>query len=733
MVPNRPTSNSYFLGVLAEQAKSDDRAAPFELSDLISKLRYLSPQEIAEIRQACEYAAKAHEGQTRKTGHSYITHPLAVAGILAELEADHETIMAGTLHDVIEDCNVSKETLETRFGRAVADIVDGVTKLSESSTPDEFHATNIQNIALATVEDIRVIVVKLADRLHNMRTLGVMAKDKRLAIAQETLEIYAPIAQRLGIYMIKNELEDLAFAAKNSFRSDHISHAVDRFIDSNKKNIREVESSIQAHFNEIGLDASVTFHAPHLYAIYRKMKYGPMTFDEAMTFLNFRVITDTIEDCYRALGAVHLVFKPNTRGFHDYIAARKHNGYQALHTQVIGPRGKLTKIQIRTEQMEEFANRGITIIRPADLDTSAEALNEELRRSFANTIEDIQDQADNALDFLAKFKHDLVRDRILVYTPDGEVVHLPVGATVIDFAYAISTTLAGQCTGSLVDNQQAPLSTALETGQTVEILTKKNTMPSPAWLDYAVTPRARTAIKRQLDRRTDVLAVKTGERLLAAALAQAGVSLDEFDFRSHRKVYKDLQVKHRNELLVRIGRGQLQPSFAAMKLLASVKGEVPSIYLEDGLSTVAIVDQKLNATFANCCGPVPGDKIVGHGTQQKGFVVHRRGCTTAKSDKKAERVQLTWGDTGNEEFSTTLQIWITGEKDSIYKLSSVLRLTDARLIRLETLPEQGVMGTVRVEIKVRNSDHLKRVTSNLIRSHFVGNVQRLGDRTAMKA
>ena len=302
MATKRPTNSSYFVGVLAEQARSDTQAAPFELSDLISQLRYLTPQQIAEIREACKYAERAHEGQTRKTGHSYITHPLAVAGILAELEADHETIMAGVLHDVIEDCNVTKETLETRFGIKVANIVDGVTKLAEFSSTQEFHATNIQSIALATVKDPRVIVVKLADRLHNMRTLAVVDKDKRLAIATETLEIYAPIAQRLGIYVIKNELEDLAFAAKNSFRSDHITYAVERFEKANEDNIRVVQSRIQAHFNEIGLDASINYHSPHLYAIYHKMKHGPMTFDEAMTFLNFRVLTHSTEDCYRAPG-----------------------------------------------------------------------------------------------------------------------------------------------------------------------------------------------------------------------------------------------------------------------------------------------------------------------------------------------------------------------------------------------------------------------------------------------
>lgn len=728
MAQTPTSSSSFFVGVLAEQARSDAQAAPVELSDLISKLRYLTPQQIQEVHEACTYAEHAHEGQTRKTGHSYITHPLAVAGILADLEADHETIMAGVLHDVIEDCEVTKKVLKTRFGRSVADIVDGVTKLADVDSRQESQATNIQNVALAAVADPRVIVVKLADRLHNMRTLAVVDKDRRLAIATETQEIYAPIAQRLGIYVIKNELEDLAFAARNSFRSDHIGYAVSRFDDANESNIHLVTTRIQAHFNAIGLDASVDYYPPHLYAIYRKMQNGPMSFQEATTFLNFRVLTESVEECYQALGAVHHVFKPNTRGFHDYIAAPKQNGYQSLHTQVIGPRGKLTKIQIRTRQMDNFANRGITSMFQHSLDPRSLSLNETLAKAFSDTIEDIQAHSVDAIDFLAKFKQDLLRDRILVYTPDGDVIHLPTGSTVIDFAYAISTGLGNNCVGSLVDNQPAPLSTVLEAGQTISIETAKSARPSPAWLDYAVTSRARNAIILQLDKSSHSQAIKIGSRLLETALAQSGVSLKDLDFRSHRKVYKLLNVSHREELFAAIGRGQLESHFAALKLLSSVTEEVPHVHLEDGQSSVALINAKLNATFAQCCGPVPGDQIIGHGTRQKGFVVHRRACMTAKADKQADRVPLAWGDTANEEFSSHLLIWITGESDSIYRLTSALRLTDARLIQMVTLPEQGVMNTVRAEIKVRNSDHLKRISNNLRRSHFVGKVLRIGDK-----
>ena len=728
MAQNPAESGSFFVGVLAKQARSDAQAAPIELSGLIAKLGYLTPQQIQEVREACKFAEKAHSGQKRKTGHSYITHPLAVAGILADLEADHETIMAGALHDVIEDCEVSKTNLKTRFSPTVAELVDGVTKLADIRSRQESQATNIQNILLAAVADPRVIVVKLADRLHNMRTLAVVDKEKRLAIATETLEIYAPIAQRLGIYVIKNELEDLAFAAKNSFRSDHITYAVDRFETANKENIDEVETRIQAHFNAIGLDASVDYHAPHLYAIYRKMKNGPMSFEEATTFLNFRVLTQDLEDCYRALGAVHHVFKPNTRGFHDYIAAPKQNGYASLHTQVIGPRGKLTKIQIRTHHMDEFAKRGITSMQGSSLDQSASNLNDALAKAFSDTVEDIQAQADDAVDFLAKFKTDLIRDRILVYTPDSDVIHLPTGATVIDFAYAISTNLGNQCEGCLVDNQPAPLSTALENGQTVSIKVAKNASPSPAWLSYAVTPRARTAINRQLDKSSLSQAIKIGAKLLDSTLSQAGVSLKDLDFRSHRNVYKLLNVSHRNELFAAIGRGQLESRFVALKLLSQMSDEVPSIYLEDGQSSVSLINTKLNASYAQCCGPVPGDPILGHDTRQKGFVVHRRGCMTAKADKKADRVPLAWGDTANEEFTTGLQVWITGDRESTYRLASALRLTDARLLEMAMLPEQGIMTAVRVVIKVINSDHLKRVISNLRRTHFVGNVLRIGDK-----
>ena len=728
MAQNPAQSSSFFVGLLAEQARSDAQAAPVELDGLVAKLGYLTPQKITEVSEACRYAAQAHHGQRRKTGHSYITHPLAVAGILADLEADHETVMAGVLHDVIEDCEVTKEVLKARFGNSVAEIVDGVTKLADMHSRQESQATNIQNVALAAVADPRVIVVKLADRLHNMRTLGVVDKERRLAIATETQEIYAPIAQRLGIYDIKNELEDLAFAAKNSFRSDHISYAVQRFEATNETNISQVTTKVQAHFNAIGLDCTIDYLKPHLYAIYRKMKNGPMKFEEATAFLNFVVLTDSVEECYRALGAVHHVFKPNTRGFHDYIAAPKQNGYQSLHTQVIGPQGKLTKIQIRTREMDEFAGRGITSMFQHSLDPSASSLNESLSKAFNDTIQDIQAHSVDAVDFLNEFKHDLLRDRILVYTPDGDVIHLPTGSTVIDFAYAISTQMGNTCRGSMVDNEKAPLSTLLETGQTVSISTNESAKPSPAWLDYAVTPRARNAITRHLDKSSHSQAIDIGSRLLESALAESGVSLKDLDFRSHRKVYKILNVSHREELFAAIGRGQLDSYFVALKLLSSVTEESPSVRLVDGQSSVGLINAKLNANYAQCCGPVPGDQIIGHGTRQKGFVVHRRACMSAKADKKADRVPLAWGDTSNEQFTTQLMIWITAETESIYRLTSALRLTDASLVQLHTLPEQGIMTVVRVEIRVQNSDHLKRVSNNLRRSHFVGKVLRIGDK-----
>ena len=727
MASSPETSNSYFVGELAQRARSDQLAAPVDVSDLIAKLTYLNPTEIRQIRVACKYAEKAHEGQTRKTGHAYITHPLAVAGILAELEADYETVAAGVLHDVIEDCDVSRDSLAKIFGDTIANIVEGVSKLNISGPNKVSNADIVHKLLDASTKDPRVIYVKLADRLHNAQTLAVMAKDRRLDIATETLDLYAPIAQRLGIYRIRNEMQDRAFEAKHSFRADHLRHAVSNFEQENQKTIRKVTNQIQAYLNQRGISATVHYYPPHLYAIYQKMKAGGLKFGDVMASLNFCVLVDSKEPsaCYSALGAVHQVYKHDQRGFRDYVAAPKHNGYQALHTTVIGPHGGLLKVQIRTLSMERCANRGITV---TDIQPYSAGPFSQIISSFTDSIKDIEAQSLSATEFLDTFKRSVNAKQILVYTPDNEVIHLPTGATVIDFAYKISTELGNQCFDSFVDGQRAPISTVLESGQTVRIVCSEDSSPNPAWLSIATTVRALNAIKNELDQNEHDHAVEIGSQLLEKEVNRAGIKLADLDFRSHRKLYRELNVKRRENLLEKIGRGHLQARSVALKLLSTNTNTLPDVYLEGGQASVGIVDQRIPATYAQCCGPVPGDRIVGHYTQSRGLVVHRRACLTGKADSKVDRQLLRWGDVDGTFFETSVQIWATSDGDSLYRVHNILRMGNAQVQRIEVLPHQGVMQSIRVSLGVKNLNHLNRVLRSLRMAGFVGKVLRSGDK-----
>ena len=726
MAISEPTSNSYFVEELAKKARSDELAAPTDVAGLLAKLSYLTSKQVARVKTACKFAETAHAGQKRKTGHDYITHPLAVAGIVADLEGDCDSVIAAVLHDIIEDCDISEAEVRSVFGDAVAHIVASVSNLEEHSGKTH-QADIIHRVLDFAAKEHRVILVKLADRLHNTRTLAVMEKKSRIRIATETLQIYAPIARRLGIYALANELEDLAFAAKHSFRHDHISHAIRKFEEDNAKTIQSVKNQVQAQLNEAGIDAKIEYYPLQLYTIYRRMKAQSRKFQDVMAFLNFCVLTKSAEDCYRVLGEVHKVFKHDQRGFRDYIASPKRNGYQGLHTIVIGPHGRPTKVQMRSLDMEKFALRGITTIAPYSY-SSDQSYNESVLRSFRDDISDIQAQSESVGDFLNKITHDLNLEQILVYTPKNNVIHLPVGASVIDFAYKVSPHIGNSCIGCFVDGEAAPLSTVLESGQTINVSTAPEAVPNPAWLQYAKTPRARNAINAALDKQGSLDASRIGQALLGRALAQVGLSLQDLDFRSHRQLYKDINVRRRTELIEAIGRGHVSAQFVAMKLRSSVSDTAPAVYLEEGLTSVQMLDEHMNASYANCCGPVPGDQIMGLNTKQKGLVVHRRACRTAKSDKNVDKLPLTWGETGSSSFATGLQIWLTNETDSIWKLQTALYRADARLLRFEQLPLQEITQAVRVTIEVRNSDHLRRTIGNLRGTHYVSKVLRSGDK-----
>ncbi len=507
----------------------------FTIDDLADRLGgYLPSDEIQQVKRAFYYAEQAHDGQRRRSGEPYVTHPLAVANILANMHMDHQSLMAAMLHDVIEDTGVSKKALEAQFGKPVAELVDGVSKLTQITFEDKAvaQAENFQKMVLAMSRDIRVIIVKLADRLHNMRTLGALRPDKKRRIARETLEIYARIAGRLGINTIRIELEDLSFQAIHPMRSERIKRAVAKARGHRRSAMREIQSSLQKSLDDDGLNGTVIGRQKHLLSIYKKMRDQRKPFVEIMDVFGFRIITEDVASCYRILGVVHNLYKPVPGRFKDYIAIPKANGYQSLHTTLFGSRGMPIEVQIRTREMEAMANNGIAAhwLYKAGQTSHPIAEGSHARaRAWVKGLLEMQRHAGDSLEFIEHVKNDLFPDDIYVFTPKGDIMELPQGATVIDFAYTVHTDIGNNCIACRIDRHLAPLSTRLESGQTLEIITAPGAKPNITWLNFVTTAKARSAIRHALKYQQQTEAVMLGRRLLNKALAPFDTSLEELD------------------------------------------------------------------------------------------------------------------------------------------------------------------------------------------------------------
>ncbi|MFT5576955.1 MAG: guanosine-3',5'-bis(diphosphate) 3'-pyrophosphohydrolase, partial [Bermanella sp.] len=483
---------------------------------------YLSPEQVNLVQRAYYYAEQAHEGQRRRSGEPYVTHPLAVAAILADMHMDHQSLMAAMLHDVIEDTAINKKTLGDQFGGTVAELVDGVSKLSriEFQSRAEQQAENFQKMALAMARDIRVILVKLADRLHNMRTLGVLQPAKRRRIARETLEIYAPIAQRLGMHNIRLEFEDRGFSAMYPMRADRIRAAVKKMRGDRSEIVENIREAIESYLDEEGISTRVLGREKHLYSIYQKMRAKRKSFNEIVDLYAFRIVVDSVDSCYRVLGCVHSLYKPVPGQFKDYIAIPKANGYQSLHTGLFGLHGVPIEIQIRTADMEEMANNGIAAHWLYKTDGEAQGGRSHARaRQWVQGLLEMQQRAGNSLEFIENVKVDLFPDEIYVFTPRGEILELPAGATPVDFAYAVHSDIGNKCVACRINRRLAPLSEVLQSGQTVEIITAQGAQPNPGWLNYVVTAKARSTIRHFLKHQRRSEAMELGQRMLEKALA----------------------------------------------------------------------------------------------------------------------------------------------------------------------------------------------------------------------
>ena len=725
-------NGSFFVGRLAEQARRDSVANPATIAKLLRVAStYLPEDQVRQIADAHAYASTAHEGQTRRTGHAYITHPLAVANILAGMRMDPETIIAGLLHDVLEDTGVAKDVLGEQFGTSVADIVDGVSKLKNIfRSRAEAQAENFQKMAMARAKDIRVIMVKLADRLHNMRTIGVMSAEQRKRIARETLDFYAPIANRLGIHSMKVEFEELGFQALYPLRADRIGEAVRAARGNRNELMLELERSLSSALSTEGVSAQVSGREKHLYSIYRKMKTQHKPFSEIMDVFGFRIVVDQVDDCYRALGIVHNLYKPVAGRFKDYIAIPKANGYQSLHTTLFGMHGVPIEVQIRTGHMDAVAENGIAghwlyKSEEEEFQTSAHRA-----RQWVRDLLDLQQRAGNPMEFIESLKIDLFPDEVYVFTPRGQILELPRGSCPVDFAYAVHTDVGNRCVACRIDRNLAPLSQQLQSGQSVEIITSEEARPNPDWLTFVVSSKARTGIRQALKTQQDSQSIAFGRQLLNRSLASANKSINDLDFRRLRRVFKEFGVRKLDEVLAAIGNGQLMSYAVAQRLLAEDDPNFEGVPVESGGPVAIRGGEGLVVNYGRCCGPVPGDAIVGHMTPGKGFVVHVETCPNMVEIRRRrgakEIIPAHWAATRESEFLTTLRLQVNRRKGIIAELAGTLAEVDAGVENIHVEERSAEVTSVIARLSVRDRTHLAKAIRRLRNLPNVISITRLG-------
>ena len=676
--------------------------------------QYLDQNQVDQVVRAFEFAEVAHEGQFRKSGEPYINHPLAVAAILAEMRMDHQCLMAALLHDVIEDTGVPKHQIGSEFDKEVAELVDGVSKLSSMfHSRAEAQAENFQKMTLAMAKDIRVILVKLADRLHNMRTLGYLAPEKRRRIAKETLEIYAPIALRLGMNQIRVEFEELGFRALYPLRSSMIEKAVRRARGNRKEVVGKILKSIEACLDRDQLGAEVFGREKHLYSIYDKMRAKRRSFTEIMDVYAFRIIVDDVDTCYRTLGAVHNLYKPVAGRFKDYIAIPKANGYQSLHTTLFGMHGLPIEIQIRTHEMEEFANRGIAGHWLYKSQDTAASPGHKRAREWMQGLLELQQSAGNSLEFIENVKIDLFPDEVYIFSPMGEIYELPQGSTAIDFAYAVHTDIGNSCVACRIDRRLAPLSTALESGQTVEIIRASGALPNPAWLSFIVTGKARSGIRNALKEQQLNESIILGRRLIDRALATLNRRLDLVSESAMTSVVERAKLTHFDDLLAEIGLGNQMASVVARRLVEDQPG-TPEHSTGDAQGPLSIKGTEgLVVNYARCCRPIPGDPIIGHLSAGRGIVIHLESCKNMSElrEKPEEMMAVRWEDQLDQEFAVELRAELEHEKGLIAVLASTITGADA--------------NTVNLVINVSDRVHLARVIRKIRHIHNINKILRV--------
>lgn len=688
---------------------------------------YLKPEDVSQLKNAYSFGQGAHSGQFRKTGEPYISHPLAVARILGKLHLDAPTLTAALLHDVVEDTHISKEEISERFGEPVAELVDGVSKLEKIrfQTQEEAQAENFRKMLLAMARDVRVILIKLADRLHNMQTLNVMRTEKQRSIARETLEIYAPLAHRLGLNKIYQELQELGFRYSYPLRYRVLVKATKAARGNRREVIGKIQDAVTHKLiEEAGLNAKVSGREKHIYSIYKKMADKHLSFSEVLDIYGLRVIVDNIPSCYVALGALHSLYKPIPGKFKDYIAIPKANGYQSLHSTLLGPYGLPIEMQIRTQEMHRIAENGVASHwLYKSMEANLNDLHMKTNQWLQSLLETLSDSADS-MEFLEHLKIDLFPGDVYVFTPQGKILTLPRISTAVDFAYAIHSDIGNCCVAAKINGENAPLRSVLKNGDRVEIITAPYAKPNPSWLSYVVTGKARSHIRRFLKTIQYDESVELGERMLNQALLSLNIEPAMISDGQWEKLVRDIGAKSRKAVLADMALGKQLPAVIAKRLASPLESLQSERTISGGPITI-LGTEGITVQFAKCCHPIPGDVIVGLIKKEHGLIIHSHDCAAIAASKKHpdNYLDVTWGKDIARTFEVKIKIIAENKQGVLARIAAAIAVTESNIddVAMESENDYTVM---RIILQVKNRHHLAQVMRDLRRIKEVAKIIR---------
>lgn len=724
---------------MTEQALPKKSLTNFTDTDLLSvpsyllapTKAYLKSAEIKKIQRAYTFAFIAHDGQKRKDGSAYISHPVAVAKIVAELKMDHDSICAALMHDVLEDCDVQKTVLEKNFGKDVANIVDGVSKLGKIHMQNkaETNANNFQKMALAMANDVRVILVKLCDRLHNMRTIDFMPRHKQIIKSKETLEMFAPLALRVGMIDIKNELEDRAFRCLHPLRAEMLDSAIQKSSGGRKKIIEKVRKELKANLKNNGIDtAAVKGREKNAFSIYNKIKTKHKPFSEILDVYGFRILVDTVDECYRALGIIHNYYSPIDNRFKDYIAIPKMNGYQALHTGLLALDAFPIEVQIQTRSMFDTANRGIAA--HWGYKTSQESSGTELRATkWLTSLLDLYKESKDSSEFVESIKTDLEPERVFVFSPKGHIFGLKIGATPIDFAYAIHRDLGDTIVGCKVNRKEAPINVELESGQTVEIITSKNNVViDPAWLNFIVTSRARSGIRARLRNQKVSSARKAGKIMLETELKRSGIKLSDYKGATLKRVLGSIGVPSLTKLMTDLGLGKKTGNIVAQKFYEGL--QIRKNSGDQQISPLRLANKKIegvSVVFAKCCRPILDDEIIAHSDTERGIVIHHKICQQVVPflAKDTRYQPALWdAETKNHLYIAKLKVISENKVGVLSDVLSIFTREGINVVFVNTNAIDATFANIELEIEINDTKHLNILIDKVNAKKFVSDCSR---------